>query len=455
MANELRIGRMSPMKRLINLRLSGSFLLVLMTFIVILLANTPCRDDYFAILEMPVVLQVGNFDLFEIHGAPMTLAEFANDVLMVLFFLHVGLGIKQEMLVGELSSIKKGLFPVVAACGGVLFPILIYMTVCHTGPGAHGMTIPMATDIAFSLAVLSAVKGVPPALKTFLATLAVADDIAGILVIAIFYSHGINLLMLGIGVVLLGFLYLLSRRRVRYLWVYYLGLLFVWYFFLRSGIHTTVAGVLVAMLIPAKSLYKTSEMVDVVKSRLSLFPEGDQRTRKGGIAMLPNEQLLVAQSIQEVTKEAISPVQRMETQLNSFVNYFILPLFAFVNAGISFQGFDWNDFLNIPLAIILGLVLGKPIGVYLFSRLYLLFTKSPMPKWMNRSELLGVAMICGIGFTVSLFMATLTFRTMPDLLNEAKVGIFSGSLFAGIMGYIYLTLHYRYKQRHQRKAASN
>lgn len=313
----------------------------------------------------------------------------------------------------------------------------------------------MATDIAFSLAVLSAVKGVPPALKTFLATLAVADDIAGILVIAIFYSHGINLLMLGIGIVLLGFLYLLSRRRVRYLWVYYLGLLLVWYFFLRSGIHTTVAGVLVAMLIPAKSLYKTSEMVDVVKSRLSLFPEGDQRTRKGGIAMLPNEQLLVAQSIQEVTKEAISPVQRMETQLNSFVNYFILPLFAFVNAGISFQGFDWGDFLNIPLAIILGLVLGKPIGVYLFSRLYLLFTKSPMPKWMNRSELLGVALICGIGFTVSLFMATLTFRTMPELLNEAKVGIFSGSLFAGIIGYIYLTLHYHYKQRHQRKVASN
>ena len=145
----------------------------------------------------------------------------------------------------------------------------------------------------------------------------------------------------------------------------------------------------------------------------------------------------------------------METQLNSFVNYFILPLFAFVNAGISFQGFDWGDFLNIPLAIILGLVLGKPIGVYLFSRLYLLFTKSPMPKWMNRSELLGVALICGIGFTVSLFMATLTFRTMPELLNEAKVGIFSGSLFAGIIGYIYLTLHYHYKQRHQRKVASN
>lgn len=451
MANELKIGRLSPMKRLISLRPSGSFLLILMTFIVIALANSPWKEEYFAILQMPIILQVGGFNLFELHGSPMTLAEFANDVLMVLFFLHVGLGIKQEMLVGELSSVKKGLFPVVAACGGVLFPMVIYLSICHTGEGVHGFTIPIATDIAFSLAVLSAVKGVPPALKTFLATLAVADDIAGILVIAIFYSHGIDFAMLAIGGGVIVVLYLLSRWRVRYLWVYYLGLLLVWYFFLRSGIHTTVAGVIVALIIPAKSVYTTRQMVDVVRSRLMLFPEGDQRIRKDGIIVLPSQQIIVAQSIQEVTREAVSPVQRMESQLHSFVDYFILPLFAFVNAGISFEGFLWSDFAGVPLAVMLGLIIGKPLGVYLFSRLYLIFTRSHMPRWMNRSELLGVAMICGIGFTVSLFMATLTFRSHPELLNEAKVGIFGGSLFSGILGYIYLTLHYRYKARKQKE----
>lgn len=450
MSNDLQLSKNSPLKKLANFRPSGSFLLMLMTIVVIILANTSARDGYFSILNLPIILQVGDFNLFALHGSAMTLAEFANDVLMVLFFLHVGLGIKQEMLVGELSSLKKAMFPVVAACGGMIFPILVYSAVCHTPEGIHGAAIPMATDIAFSLAVLSAVKGVPPALKTFLATLAVADDIGGILVIAIFYSHGLNFLMLGIGLAILVILYFIGRCGVRHLWVYYIGLLCVWYFFLRSGIHTTISGVLVAMIIPAKSLYKTRDMIDIVKGRLSLFPEDAQRSKDNGVTMLPSEQIEAAEKIQKVSTEAISPVQRMEGQLDSFVNYFILPLFAFVNAGITFQGFEWSKFVEVPLAILLGLVLGKTIGVYIFSRLYILFTRSKMPKWMNRIELLGVATICGIGFTVSLFMATLTFKDAPSILNGAKVGIFGGSIISGIIGYIYLTLHYKLKGKHSK-----
>lgn len=453
MSNDLKISRVTPLRRLISFRPSSSLLLILATIIAIILANSPLQESYFSILEMPVKVQIGDFNLFDSHGGPMSLAEFANDVLMVLFFLHVGLGIRQELLVGELSSPKKALFPVVAACGGMIFPILLYLTVCHSEPGIHGMAIPMATDIAFSLAVLTAIPGVPAPLKVFLATLAVADDIGGILVIAVFYSHGINLAMLGIAILVLLAMYLLGRSGARYLWIYYLGMLVVWYFFFRSGIHTTVSGVLVAMIVPAKSLYTTGEMVDIVRSRLLLFSNADQRSTKGGVTMLPNHQLIITQSISKISTEAVSPVQHMEWQLGSFVNYIILPVFAFVNGGIAFGGFDWADFTGVPLAILLGLFVGKPMGIYLFSRMYLFFTRSKMPEWMNRSELLGLGIICGIGFTVSLFISTLSFDNIPSILNEAKTGIFLGSLLSGIVGYLYLTFHYRRRAKRLAKRA--
>lgn len=443
MARDLTIGRGSPLKRLTTFRLSSSLVLILTALLVIILANSPIKDTYFAILDLPIKLQVGHFDLFQVHGEDMTLAQFANDVLMVLFFLHVGLSIKEEMLVGELSSIKKALFPVVAALGGITFPVLIYLMVCHKEPGIHGMAIPMATDIAFSLAVLTSIRGVPTQLKTFVASLAVADDIAGILVIAIFYSSGLDFLMLGIAIIILAILYFLGRFGVRDLWIYGLGLLFVWYFFLRSGIHTTISGVLVAMMIPAKSTYNTRQMVDLLRSRLALFPESSQRCSRSGATLLPSSQIEVAQNMMHITSRSVSPVQRMEANLEKLVNYFVLPLFAFVNAGLTFSGIHANEILGIPLAIFLGLVVGKTLGIFLFSRLYLWLTKQGLPNWLHSNELFGAALVCGIGFTVSLFLATLTFEDAPELLNQAKLGIFFGSLFSGCVGYAYLSWHYK------------
>lgn len=449
MTKDLQLSGLSPKRRVLSFRPSGSLLLVVMTLVAIVLANSSLRGFYTDILSMPVVLQLGGFNLFEMHGgSTMSLAEFANDVLMVLFFLHVGLEIRRELLVGELSSVRKALFPVVAAIGGMIFPMIFYYAICHTSPGVDGFPIPMATDIAFSLAVLSAVPGVPPALKVFLATLAVADDIGGILVIAIFYSHGLSYFYLLIALGVLLFLYLLGRWGVRMLWVYYLGLIVLWYFLLRAGIHTTIAGVAVALVVPASSHYRTKEMVELIRSRLMLFPSDKQQlSRSGAVAMLPRQQLLVAESIQKVAAEAVSPVQRMEYQLASLVTFFVLPLFAFVNGGISFGNFSLSKVGSVPFAIIVALFFGKPIGIYLFSRLYLIATRSKMPVWMNRIELLGVGMICGIGFTVSLFIATLSFPEYPQILNGAKVGIFAGSLLAGLAGYLFLTLHYKLKAK--------
>lgn len=434
----------TPIRRFATRKPSASTLLFLTTIAVAIIANTPLSEFYFEILQKPITLQIGGFNLFSHHGEPMSLMSFANDVLMVLFFLNVGLEIKQETLVGELSSLKRAMFPVVGAVGGMIFPVLLYFAVCHTAPAVKGMAIPMATDIAFALAVLSSIKGLNPMLKTFLATLAVADDIGGILVIAIFYTAHIDFLMLGLGVLCLGVIYVLGRLRVQHLWVYYFGLLTTWFFFLHSGVHTTIAGVLVAFLLPAKPKAHTREMVDLLRSRLNLFPEGNLRTSKSGAILLPHEQIGVMHSISRLMRNAVSPVQRMEQQLTSLVNYLVLPLFAFVNAGVQLGGMDMQQFFGVPLAIILGLFVGKTVGIALFARLYLWITKSTYPKGMNAITLLGVSVLGGIGFTVSLFIAALSFPadTLSHLLNEAKVGIYAGSILSGLIGYLILQTYY-------------
>lgn len=442
----------SPLRRLTIRKPSASVLLFATTIMVAIIANTPLSEGYFAILDYPVILQVGRFNLFSYGGETMSLLEFANDVLMVLFFLNVGLEIKQETLVGELSSLKRALFPVIAAVGGMAFPVLFYLAVCHKSPEMNGMAIPMATDIAFALAVLSSIKGVPPILKTFLATLAVADDIGGILAIAIFYTAHMDFLMLAIGFGILALLYLAARGGVRDLWLYYLGLVFVWFFFLHSGLHTTIAGVLVAFVMPAKSKIRTREMVDHLRSRLNLFPEGSHRETKGGVVLLPHEQLGVLHGISRLTQSSVSPVQRMESQLTSMVNYLVLPLFAFVNAGVVLGGFTINEFVGVPLAVIVGLLVGKTLGIYLFSRLYLLVTKSPFPKGMNKVTLLGLSALGGIGFTVSLFIASLSFpgeASTAEILNQAKVGIFLGSILSGVLGFVLLQTHFNRKHKRQ------
>ena len=319
-----------PLQRLYKRRVDSSVLLFLAAVAAVIIANIPSVSGlYNQLLQYPIMVQIGEFNIFSHAGETMTLLDFTNDVLMVLFFLQVGLEIKQEGLVGELSTLRRAVFPVVGAIGGMIMPVLFFLLVCHEAPASNGMAIPMATDIAFALAVLSLLgKRVPSSLKAFLASLAVADDIGGILVIAIFYSTHLNLMMLLWAALCLGAIYLLGRLGVRSLLVYYIGAFVVWTFFLKSGVHTTIAGVLVAFLVPARPKLSTDNMADRMRTMLRLLPESEHKTR-GKNVLLPHQQIAVVHSMAQDVRGAVSPVQRMEQQITPIVHFIVLPLFAF------------------------------------------------------------------------------------------------------------------------------
>lgn len=427
-----------PIQRLTARRVDSSLFLFLATIVAVIVANSPLSVLYEMLLNYPVLVQIGHFNVFSHQGETMTLLQFTNDVLMVLFFLQVGLEIKQEALVGELSSLRKAIFPVIGACGGMLVPVLLFFAVCHTAPMSQGLAIPMATDIAFALAVLSMLGSrVPTSLKAFLAALAVADDIGGILVIAIFYSSHLNLIMLLWVALCLLAIFVLGRLGVRNLLVYYIGAFVVWTFFLHSGIHTTISGVLVAFLIPARPHISTHTMADRLHVLLPLLQPDDQKTR-GRNVLLPHQQLSIVHTLATDVQNAVSPMQRMEQQITPIVHYLILPLFAFLNAGVSFGAVSLEGLAGVPLAIVVGLFVGKPLGIFLFSLGYLKITRTPYPKGMTLHNLFALSILGGIGFTVALFFAHLAYVSEPLLLNDAKLGIFVGSMVSGIVGYTYL-----------------
>ncbi len=429
-----------PLKTLVGWRLDSSLLLFIAALGAVVIANTSLSHIYFDIINTPVFLKIGGYEIFSHHGETMSLLTFVNDVLMVIFFLQVGLEIKQEGLVGELSSLRKATLPVIAAIGGMVMPVLIFFMFCPEAPESKGLAIPMATDIAFALAVLSTLgKRVPPALKTFLASLAVADDIGGIVTIAIFYSSHIDFLMLLAGFAVLIFVYVLGRLGIRRLYLYYFTAFIVWYFFLKSGVHTTISGVLVAFIVSGKPNIETRKMLPALDSLLHLFPEDKQRISKTAI-LLPHEQVAVLNSMNDLVRGAVSPIQRMETQLGPLVNYIILPLFAFVNAGVVFGEINIENLADIPLAISAGLLIGKPMGIFFFSYIFIIATKTSLPQGMNLKNMFAVSCLGGIGFTVSLFVASLAFESeeLALFLTEAKIGIFVGSILSGLLGYFLL-----------------
>lgn len=433
-------GIFSPMKRLIISKPNASMVLMIAAILAVITANSPLREIYSSILSYPISLKIDSFEVFTHHGVTMDLLTFANDVLMVLFFLQVGLEIKQEILVGELSTPRKAILPVVGALGGMAVPVLLFLMICPQPPMSNGAAIPMATDIAFVLAILGMLGSkVPPALKAFITSLAVADDIGGIIVIALFYSSHIDLPMLLCGGGTLLLLYLIGRMGIRSLWVYYIGLFATWFLFLQSGIHTTIAGVLVAFMVPARPRITTNQLGDYVSVLTRQLPESEQRTSKRSI-LLPHSQVSVVNSIRQATTAALSPVQRMESQLSDLVSYFVLPLFAFVNAGVTFGGVNPSDLVSVPLAIVLGLFVGKPLGITLFSYAYIRATGNHWPTKMTPKLLFATSILGGVGFTVSLFVASLSYKgaEMAILLNDAKLGIFTGSILSGLLGYYLL-----------------
>ena len=424
-----------------KLHVSSSMVLIVCTVLALLCANIPVvKDWYFSLWQHNVSVSIGNFNLFSHGGHAMSLMEVINDFLMAIFFLSVGLEIKREIRVGELSSREKALLPIIGACGGMLVPVLLFWLACP-GDAAmqRGLAIPMATDIAFSLGVLSVFsKRVPIGLKVFLAALAVADDLGGIIVIALFYSSHINFLYLGLSVVCVAALVLANVFKVRRK-AFYVSLgLVLWYMMLNSGIHATIAGVIVAFCVPATLVKGTGHYLERIRTHISKFPVIEIDEQHNAV-VLTNEQIHTLKSIESAADKMISPLQDLEDSLHFMINYIVIPLFAFANAGIDLSGMSFASlFSGVSLAVIIGLVAGKFLGVFSFSWLAVRFKIVSLPAGTDWKAFASVCVICGIGFTVSMFIADLSYSGLGEvgaaLLKEAKHGVLCGSVLAALLG---------------------
>lgn len=425
---------------------SGSNVLIVATILAVICANAPGVNVYYNQLwELPVSLRIGDFNLFSHHGEPMNLMQFINDALMAIFFFNIGLEIKRESLIGELASFRQALLPIIAACGGMLFPVIVFFTLgtIQHGDYLNGMAIPMATDIAFSLGVLTMLgKRVPISLKIFLTTLAVADDIGGILVIALFYTTDISLTLLLASAVLYLVLIIGNKLNVMNKAFYIVIGIAIWYLFLNSGIHPTIAGVLVALTIPATPQVAPGKYIKTIREDIEQFPSHDDHELETK-TMLSNRQLDWLKEINGASSKMISPCQELEDSLQGIVTMFIIPLFAFANAGIYLLDMTIGAaFSGVGLCIMGGLFIGKFIGIFLFTWLTIKCKIARMPAHSNWKMIASVSMLGGIGFTVSLFIATLSFTGkdphMLTLLNDAKLGIVMGSIISGFVGYMML-----------------
>lgn len=423
---------------------NGGNVLMVATALALIIVNIPGLTGFYnSLWTHEIALQVGGFNLFSHGGHPMTIMGFINDALMAVFFFTIGLEIKREVLVGELSSFRQALLPIMAAIGGMVFPVLIFMLLARGADYIDGAAIPMATDIAFSLGVLAMLGNrVPISLKIFLTTLAVVDDIGGILVIAIFYSSHIDFTMLAIAAGLLVILFLGGKIGIQSK-IFYLGVgAFIWFLFLNAGIHPTIAGVLIAVCVPAKPVYAPSKYIKIIRRNIGLFSREDE-DRLISRTILNKDQMNWLKEIETASDKVISPLQDMEDSLHPIVNYIIVPLFAFANAGIFFGDLNIGSlFEGVSLAIIAGLVLGKFIGILSFSWLTVKLKLAPMPEGTNWKQMASISMLGGIGFTVSLFITNLSFGTgdplLLPLLNSAKLGVVAGSLLAGLLGWFFL-----------------
>ena len=374
----------------------------------------------------------------------MSLMQVINDFLMAIFFLSVGLEIKREILVGELSSLKKALLPIIGACGGMIVPVLIFWLVC---PGdaqmQKGLAIPMATDIAFSLGVLSVFKTrVPVGLKVFLAALAVADDLGGIIVIALFYTSDISFVFLGLSALCVAVMVIANMLKVRSKFFYIFVGFVLWYMMLNSGIHATIAGVIIALCVPASLKKGTGHYLERIRNNINKFPVIDVDDLNKTV-VLSAPQIHTLKSIESAADKMISPLQDLEDNLHGLINYFIIPLFAFANAGIDLSQMALSSvFSGVALAVILGLVVGKFVGVFSFSWIAVRLGSVTLPEGASWKAFASVCVVCGIGFTVSMFIADLSYAGAGTsgavLLDQAKLGVLIGSVISAVLGCLLL-----------------
>ncbi len=411
----------------------AGMLLFITTILAIIWANSPYADSYDSLLQFKIGISFHDFELRK----PLIL--WINDGLMAIFFFLIGLELKRELLIGEINTLKKAAFPFIAAIGGVTIPIVFYLILNQNPDTVIGWGIPMATDIAFALAILSLLgKRVPLSLKVFLTAFAIIDDIAAVIVIAVFYSTDVNLMLLFYGVVLISLLAVFYYYRKFSLEVGIIVAGIIWFLFLKSGIHPTIAGVLLAFTIPIKRRINIKSFADSLAS-ISNSLVGSSDEDEDEKHLLTKEEIKCIDNLDDLSVEVRSPLQHLEQKLHKMVAYFILPVFAFANAGVMISSSYNFDFALIQ-NIIISLFVGKFVGVILFSYLGVKLKITELPFGLKFNQIVGVAAIAGIGFTMSIFIDHLAFAGDERSINSVKLGIIIASLIAGVVGYVILRL---------------
>jgi NhaA family Na+:H+ antiporter len=421
----------TPFEHFLHAQTTTGIVLMGMTVIALLLANSPLYAAYQHLIHTDISLQIGSFTLEH------SLQHWINDALMAIFFFLIGLEIKREILVGELSNIKVAILPILAAIGGMIVPALIFLALNRGDAGANGWGIPMATDIAFAISALVLLKNrVSPALVTFLVALAIVDDLGAVIVIALFYTSQIHLEYLLMAGLMLLFMISLNRFGVRALLPYFIFGLFLWFFMLESGIHATIAGVIAAMTIPSKPKIPP---VDFTQHTKNLLDEYDGYPVATDHTMHEKQKALL-QNIKDRIDAVGSPAGRLEQSLHLPVSLIVIPLFALANAGIRIDFASVGSVITEPvsLGIILGLIGGKILGIFGVSFLAIKAGIAKLPQESSMSQIFGVAALGGIGFTMSIFVADLAFADAPELIFQAKIGILTASLLAGLLGFLWL-----------------
>lgn len=406
--------------------------MLLAAIVALVVANTAFYDQFYEFWHT----EVGFF--FGEATAEMSLAHIINDIFMAVFFLLVGLEIKYEMTVGELTNIRQALLPIVAAFGGVFFPIVIYLIFNATNPEtAHGWGVPTATDIAFALGIMALLGNrVPNGIRVFLSTLAVADDIIAILVIAIFYGQSPSAFWLIAAGVVFVILILMNRKHIYSLTPYILVGIVLWYCVFMSGVHSTIAGVLLAFAIPSGSRVNLKSFASWSGKRVK---EASELYEPGDPVIGQKDYITTVAKLSLVAKQVVPPATRLENMLYPWVYFAILPLFALTNADVSFvDGSLGNIFADPALyGVFFGLLLGKPIGIILFSFIVVKTKLASLPEHANWGHMLGAGILGGVGFTMAIFVANLAFDD-PAIVTTAKLAILSASLIAGVVGFLVL-----------------
>jgi NhaA family Na+:H+ antiporter len=421
----------TPFEHFLHAETTTGLVLMVTTIIALILANSPFGEAFIHLFHVKMNISVGEWEFSK------SIHHWINDGLMAIFFFIIGLEIKREVIVGELSDIKVAILPILAALGGMVFPAMIYMGFNAGGEGAHGWGIPMATDIAFAITALVLLGSrVPPALVTFLVALAIVDDLGAVVVIALFYTEQIHMMPLMLAGVMFLVMIAFNRFGIRMILPYFIVGLIMWFFMFESGVHATIAGVIAALAIPSKPKRVPGSFRDEAKQLLNEFDSYPGYKNH----MLNEQQKAILMKLESNMNEITTPSARLEHELHLPVAMIVIPLFALANAGIAIDFGSVGSTITEPvsLGIIAGLIFGKVIGIFGVAWLAIKLKIATIPKDSTMSQLFGVAFLGGIGFTMSIFVAELAFKGVPELIFQAKVGILSASLFAGLFGYIWL-----------------